>query len=42
MMDTLRQFSQSSEQLIQSTFDWLGDKNRFDIETSIYPQAAAR
>ena len=32
---------QSIEELIELTYQWLGFKQRFDLETSIYPQANA-
>ena len=27
------------DELVQITFDWIGYKSTFDIETSVYPQA---
>lgn len=32
---------QTIDQLVELVFDWFGYKQRFDIETSIYPQALA-
>jgi transposase len=32
---------QTIDELVELVFDWLGFKKRFDIETSIYPQALA-